>query len=52
MEEGKKRGGARPNSGRPKLYKKKYLITSLPQNIELIRKIIKIIHLAKDEPIQ
>lgn len=37
-------GGDREGSGRPKLGKKKYLITSLPQHIEEIRRYIKELH--------
>lgn len=37
-------GGKRPNSGRPPLGKKKYLITCLPEHIESIREYIKKLH--------
>ena len=37
-------GGDRPNSGRPKLGKKKYLITCLPEYIETIKQFIKQLH--------
>lgn len=40
-------GGKRPNSGRPPLGKKKYLITSLPEHIEKIKEYIKQLHTKK-----